>query len=261
MAAGKSLNILIVDDSTSLRSVLRTLLINEGHRVVGDLARGHGLNEAVERLKPDVVCLDYHLPDGDGISFLTELHQQFPNVSVVMITANTDPDLKCQAVEAGATGFIRKPFAPAQIVNELRQIALIRDLLKSGASTDAHPPQAVARAVIADDNAAMRLLLTKILNLASIDVVGQGTNGHEAVALVAQHAPDIICLDIDMPVMNGFDALRAIRAKQSDGKIMMITGRTDRDAVEQAARNGATGYIVKPFQPDKVLQALKKLVG
>ena len=92
-------------------------------------------------------------------------------------------------------------------------------------------------------------------------MVGQACNGEEAIGLAGDYAPEIICLDLDMPVMNGLDALRAIRAEQSTSKILMITGRTDRDAVLQAAKRGATGYIVKPFQPDKVLEAINKLLN
>jgi len=261
MVSGKPLKILIVDDSASLRAVLRPLFANEGYHVVGDLARGQGLDEAVERLRPDIVCLDYHLPDGDGIEFLELIHGTHPEVAVVMITGDANPDLEHRAAEAGATGFIRKPFTPARIATELRQIAQVRALLADGHALNEPPKAPRARAVVADDSAAMRLLLTRILHQAAVEVVGQACNGEEAIGLVSDFSPEIICLDLDMPVMNGLDALRAIRAQQNASKILMITGRTDRDAVLQAAKGGATGYIVKPFQPDKVVEAINKLLN
>ncbi|OHC70079.1 MAG: hypothetical protein A2045_05585 [Rhodocyclales bacterium GWA2_65_20] len=107
----------------------------------------------------------------------------------------------------------------------------------------------------------MRLLLRAILGRAGVAVVGEAWDGRQAANLVAEHRPDLVCLDIDMPVMNGLEALQAIRAAQPGVKVLMVTGSTNREAIMQAGKAGARGYILKPFHPDKVIEAIGKLLG
>jgi DNA-binding NarL/FixJ family response regulator len=255
--------IIIVDDAVSVRSMLRVLLSEEGYKVLGELASGAHLLDAVAQTQPDIVCLDYHLPGSNGIDLLRQLHEAHPAVAVVLITGSTEPDLESTAAEAGAAGFIRKPFSPEKIVYELRQVVHARRLLR--ATTLAGTPVTVrvarARAVIADDSTTLRQLLKAILQRAAIEVVGEAWDGRQAVELVAERRPDIVCLDIDMPVMDGLEALQAIRAQHPDVKVLMVTGSAQRSAIQQAAKLGARGYILKPFYPDKISAAIDKLLA
>lgn len=254
--------LLIVDDASSLRSALRAILTADGYRVVGDLAHCAGVIEAVEQLKPDIVCLDYDLPDGNGIDLLKQLHTDFPQLSVVMITGNASPELEAEAAEAGAAGFLRKPFSQAKISQEIRQIVQMRSLHQIYVDAQGFDiKRARARAVVVDDSATMRKLLAAILHHAQVEVVGQAADGQHAIELVERCKPDIVCLDVNMPVMNGIDALEQIHARFPAAKVMMITGRADTEMVKAAAQRGARGYIVKPFVPERVIDAIKKLLG
>jgi two-component system chemotaxis response regulator CheY len=263
MSANPPVKVLIVDDAAAVRGMLRALLTEEGYRVVADLASGGGVLAHVERYEPDMVCLDYNLPDVDGLELLKQVHAAHPAVAVVMITGSVDAALQGAAAEAGAAGFIHKPFSPDKILKELQQVVHTRRLL---ASAQQQPNAAAARAprakaVIADDSATMRQLLRAILERIGVAVVGEASDGKQAVELVAQHRPDIVCLDLDMPVMNGIEALQAIRASQPTAKVMMITGNGNRDAILQAGKAGARGYILKPFRPEKVAEAIGKLLS
>ncbi len=258
-----SAKVIVVDDAAAVRGMLRALLVDEGYQVVADLASGSHLLAMIAQHGPNIVCLDYHLPDADGLELLKEIHAAHPTVAVVMITGSTDPDLEGAAAEAGAAGFIHKPFSPERIVNELRQVAHMQRLLASAAKSQGEVTVHTARAhaVIADDSATMRMLLKAILERMSIQVVGEAWDGKQAVELVAQHRPDIVCLDVDMPVMNGLEALAEIHASHPEVKVLMITGSSSREAIMQAGKLGAKGYILKPFQPEKVVQGLAKLLG
>jgi two-component system chemotaxis response regulator CheY len=265
MSEPASAKILIIDDAAAVRGMLRALLSEEGYRVVGDLASGGSALASIERLEPDIVCLDYNLPDIDGLELLKEIHAAHPTVAVVMVTGSVDPEVEGAAAEAGAAGFIRKPFSPAGILRELQQVAHTRRLLTTAQQQTAGVETVTARAaranaVIADDSATMRLLLKAILERAGIAVVGEACDGKQAVELVIKHLPDIVCLDIDMPVMSGLEALQAIHEQQPAAKVMMITGNANRDAILQAGKAGARGYILKPFQPEKVAEAIGKLL-
>ena len=254
--------VVIVDDAAAVRGMLRALLVDEGYQVIGELASGASLLELVAQHSPDIVCLDYQLPGSNGIELLKALHAAKPETAVVLITGSDEPDLEAAAAEAGAAGFIRKPFSPEKIVRELGQVAHARRLLLATrlAGTPHSVRKARATAVIADDSGTMRQLLKAILQRAAVEVVGEAWDGKQAVELVAQRRPDIVCLDIDMPVMNGLEALAAIHAAQPAVKVLMVTGSTRREAIMQAGKAGARGYILKPFYPDKVSEAIDRLL-
>lgn len=254
--------ILIVDDAPSLRSALRTFFNDEGYRVVGDLARCAGVIEAVAQMKPDIVCLDHELPDGNGIDLLRKLHADFPDIAIVMITGSGAAELEAEAAEAGAAGFLRKPFSQASMGREIRQILQMQSMHRLYASAAGFAvTTARARAVVVDDSATLRKLLASILHHAGVEVVGEAPDGQRAIEVVNKFKPDIVCLDVDMPVMNGLDALAQIHRDLPSAKVMMITGRSDREMVKIAAQRGARGYILKPFIPEKVIEAIDKLLG
>ena len=114
--------ILIVDDAVSMRAVLRAFFNTQGHVVVGELGHGVLVLNAIARLHPDIVCLDYNLPDVNGIALLKEIHDRHPAVAVVMITGEIDPDLEGRAAEAGAAGFLRKPFQHRQMLDLIARL-------------------------------------------------------------------------------------------------------------------------------------------
>jgi two-component system chemotaxis response regulator CheY len=251
-----------VDDAASVRGLLRTLLTNEGYNVVADLASGGALLPAIERAQPDIVCLDYNLPDCDGLALLRDVHAAHPALAVVMITGDTGIQLEADAAAAGAAGFIRKPFSPDAILRELQQVAHTRHLL---AQAEQAPVVTVAApratAVIADDSATMRQLLKAILERSGVAVVAEASDGQQAVDLVAKHGPDIVCLDLEMPGMGGLQALQAIRSGNPAAKVMMVTGHATRNFIVEAGKAGARGYILKPFRPEKVAEAIARLLA
>lgn len=261
---GNGVKVLIVDDNAVIRSLLNNALRNNGYLVVGQLASGSGLMDAIVKTRPDIVCLDYQLPDVNGLSLLREARDAHPDVSVIMITGETDIALENAAADAGAAGFITKPFSLIALAQELQQVVQTRQAVNKiirQTQPDASAAPARATAVIADDSATMRNLLLSILKTANIQVVATASNGREAIFMVSEHKPDLVFLDCDMPVMGGLDALRAIASKWPKIQVVMITGRSDRETIVQANQSGAKGYVLKPFHPQKVMDVIEKLVG
>jgi len=91
-------------------------------------------------------------------------------------------------------------------------------------------------------------------------IVGDFGSGAKLLTAVAQLKPHIVCLDVDKPVMSGLEALNIIHVQSPATKVLMITANTNRETFAQAAKSGATGYILKPYQPDKVVQAITQLL-
>jgi len=121
--------------------------------------------------------------------------------------------------------------------------------------TDATGTAVLARVVIAEDEAIIRLDLKEILTSAGYDVVGESGRGDEAVELVARHRPDLAILDIKMPGMDGIRAAREITS-QYPVAVMLMTAFSQRDLIEEARDAGVAAYLVKPFQARELLPAV-----
>ena len=121
--------------------------------------------------------------------------------------------------------------------------------------TDATGTAVLARVVIAEDEAIIRLDLKEILTSAGYDVVGESGRGDEAVELVARHRPDLAILDIKMPGMDGLRAAREITS-QYQVAVMLLTAFSQRDLIEEARDAGVAAYLVKPFQARELLPAV-----
>jgi two-component system chemotaxis response regulator CheY len=113
--------------------------------------------------------------------------------------------------------------------------------------------------IIADDNDMMRSILRGMLRGEEYDVVGEARNGLSAVDMVERLKPDIVCMDVVMPEKNGVEALGEIKAKLPDTEVIMVTGNADPETVQESIQNGASGFIIKPFNAARVLDTLEKI--
>lgn len=114
------------------------------------------------------------------------------------------------------------------------------------------------RVLVVDDAAFMRLNLKNILK-DDFEVVGEAENGKEAVELYQELKPDIVTMDITMPVMDGLEAIKAIQDIDPDAQIVVCSAMGQQKIVIQAIEMGAKDFIVKPFKKDRVMESLKKL--
>ncbi|WP_123053456.1 response regulator [Clostridium sp. JN-1] len=119
----------------------------------------------------------------------------------------------------------------------------------------------MAKILIVDDAAFMRMMIKDILEKNGYEVVGEANNGAKAVELYKKEKPDIVTMDITMPDMDGIEAVKAIKALDPAAKIVMCSAMGQQTMVMDAIKAGARDFIVKPFQPDRVLEAIKKVLG
>ncbi|WP_265949306.1 response regulator [Dechloromonas sp. A34] len=264
------MRVLIVDDNASMRIMLATLLADRGHTVVGALAEGSGVMEAVRNLSPDIVCLDYQLPGRDGLDILNEINTARPEIDVLFMTASEEESIEQRAADAGAAGFLRKPFGQKQVIDEVQQVVSTRQQANAAnqqsavrqapaPQTGGATPRKRPSAVIVDDNGSIRLLLKGLLTELGLNIVGQASNGEEAVKAAQNHQPAVLFLDVNMPGLSGLDALPRIREASPQTAVVMVTGSASRELVEKAAGLGARGYVVKPIRPAYLEAFVKKL--
>ena len=114
--------------------------------------------------------------------------------------------------------------------------------------------------LIVDDHALVRKGLLALLNVRpEVHVVGEAIDGMEAVHFASTQYPDVILMDLEMPTTDGITAIKEIREKQQESKILVLTSYTDDERVIAAIRAGANGYLLKTTTPDDLLQAIRRV--
>jgi DNA-binding NarL/FixJ family response regulator len=114
------------------------------------------------------------------------------------------------------------------------------------------------RVVVADDHGVVRAGLDQLLaTAADIELVGSAANGAEAVELVAEHRPDVVLMDLSMPVVDGVEATRQIVAADGEARVVVLTSLADDRHIAEALDAGAIGYVLKHAAPDDLLDAIR----
>lgn len=117
------------------------------------------------------------------------------------------------------------------------------------------------RILIVDDAAFMRMMIRDILSKNGYEVVGEAQDGAQAVEKYKELKPDLITMDITMPEMDGISALKEIKKLDGNAKVIMCSAMGQQAMVIDAIQAGAKDFIVKPFQADRVIEAIKKTLG
>ncbi|MGN0376032.1 MAG: response regulator [Suilimivivens sp.] len=115
--------------------------------------------------------------------------------------------------------------------------------------------------LIVDDAAFMRMMIKDILTKNGYNVAGEAENGAKAFEKYNEIKPDLVLMDITMPEVDGIQALKNIKAADPGAKVIMCSAMGQQAMVIESIQAGAKDFIVKPFQPDRVLEAVKKVVG
>ncbi len=115
--------------------------------------------------------------------------------------------------------------------------------------------------LICDDAAFMRMMIKDILTKNGYNVAGEAENGAKAVEKYAEVKPDLVLMDITMPEMDGIQALKKIKSGDPSAMVIMCSAMGQQAMVIEAIQAGAKDFIVKPFQAERVLEAVKKVVG
>lgn len=122
-------------------------------------------------------------------------------------------------------------------------------------------PKYQPKVLIVDDNDLMRTLLRGMLRGEEYQVVGEARNGVQGVEAVQRLSPDIVCLDVMMPEMDGLEALQVMKQAKPDLVVVIITGNPSAENVQESIQGGAAGFIIKPFNTAKVLDTLHRAWG
>jgi CheY-like chemotaxis protein len=242
--------ILVVEDDRDLAVLLRRQLESEGYQV---LLAGTGEDALwlAREAKPQLITLDIMLPDIDGFAVLERLKQNplTSGIPVVVVSVLTETE---RGYALGAVDYVVKPFEEDQLLR------VVRDAFHN---LEKERPE---RLVVADDDAETLSLMEKALGLHGYQVWG-ASNGEEVLARVEECSPDLVLLDVEMPVMDGYEVVRRLQAVDSTRSIpvILITSRPihrERDRVEVLGTRVAR-YVSKPLSMEILVREIKKAIA
>lgn len=261
-------NVLVVDNNKDLCDsaveVLREIGVSADYALDGRTAVTMAKRKNESKNGYHVVLIDWKMPDMDGLETMREIKKHLgDDVPVLIISAYDWSDIEKEAVEAGAKGFISKPLFKSKLYIELRRIA--------GQETDMEEVRQEdttdftgKRILIAEDNDLNWEIANELLSSKGFEMV-HAENGAECVELFEQSERgtyDFILMDIRMPLMDGYEATKAIRALDREDAmeipIIAMTANAFSEDIQQCARCGMNAHVAKPIDMKKLIQELKK---
>ncbi|NTU81686.1 MAG: response regulator [Chloroflexales bacterium] len=239
---------LVIEDSLASASQLSHYLAEVGSKVVVH-PRACGAYEQARALRPDLIVLDILLPDQPGWDVLGQLKADPVTAPIPVLVASVVDDAP-RACALGAASFVLKPLIRDVFLEALRQIqsAQVSAEAPAIAITLVVAPESPAprpQVLVVDDNEANLQVLRDYLATAGYEVVA-ARNGAEAVALAEELRPAVILMDIQMPVLDGLEATRRIRAAGLQTPIIALTALAMRGDRERCLAVGASEYLAKP---------------
>ena len=246
---------LVVDDSKPVRSILGKML-RELNFEVSEAANGQEGLALLEQLGPvDLATVNWNMPLVDGLAFVQAVraNARFRRLPMVMVTSEGRPSMKARALAAGANDYIVKPFTKKVLTQVLTDLGLqLNDPPKPSPSARTRSiasSQHRLRVLIVDDSVVIRQTLSKVLSEdPELEVAGTAADGRIALNALEKLAPHVILLDIEMPNMDGFQTLKALRKTHPHLPVIMFSSLTERGAAAtlDALMLGANDYVPKP---------------
>lgn len=248
----KKQTVLIVDDELGFVEALKQTLEKENYIV----ATANDREEAEHMIRahePGIIILGTIMPRGDAFLFHKWMKQTlgFGNLPIMVINASPDKQLlkgwrMDEGMQMDAEDFLAKPVEPASLIPRIQ--ALLDKTTKK------------IRVLIADDHAVVRDGIRSVLALQrDMQVIGEAINGKEALEKTMELVPDVVVMDIVMPIMNGLEAAKAICQKCKTTKVLMLTQYDDEENVLASRQVGAVGFIPKAAASSRLLTGIRSV--
>jgi DNA-binding NarL/FixJ family response regulator len=249
----KNPKILIVDDEGDFIQTLQTTLEDKEYQVV---TAGNRINaeDMIRSQEPDLVILGTIMPRGDAFLFHQWLKQSlgFSNLPIMVINAAPEKQLMKgwrleEGLQCDAEDFLARPIEPAAILPRIQR------LIDKGVAKR-------IRVLVVDDHAVVRDGIRAVLSLQrDMQVVGEAVDGKDGVEKTIQLMPDVVLMDIVMPVMNGLDATREICSQYKETKVLVLTQYDDEENVQASREAGALGFIPKAAASTRLLAGIRSV--
>jgi two-component system sensor histidine kinase/response regulator len=270
----KDIKVLVVDDSAAARKILESMLVSFGYEVSLSVSGEDGLKKlekASETRAYDLVLMDLKMPGKNGIEISRRI-KNHPSLSkiptIIMVTAYGRDEVFNQAEEVGLEGFLAKPVSASELFDTIMQV-----FGKSVSQTSVYATRKAqqnrdligikgSKILLVEDNEINQEVARELLGGVGLDV-SIAANGHEALKAVRKKEFDAVLMDIQMPVMDGYQATHEIRKDGQFDKLPIIamTAHAMAGDKEKCLKAGMNDYISKPIDPDKMFHVLTRWIS
>ncbi len=233
------MNILVVDDQASMRLTLKGILSKKGYEV---FVAGDGLQALEEIKKRDysLVIMDIKMPGLNGVDAYIKIKEINPRVPVIMMTAFALEDEIRRAINEGAYAVLYKPFDMERIFEVIGECIENKTLV-----------------LLVDDSVDDRASFKAILERKGYKVL-ETSSGEECLQRVKERKFQVILLDMQLPGINGLDTLQEIKKVRPDLPVIMVTGHSETQMVENAMTRGSFAYLAKPVDIRKLMDVIEQ---
>ncbi len=257
----KRLRILLGTDGLKVLDRICALL-EPHHKMVGIAFDGSSLVDAALRLAPDLVILDTAIPGLNYLEVSEQIEKVAPPIKLLFLSSRDSNVTLNQDVAAGSGGYIDLERANEDLLPALKRIqegtvsdfSFAREIQKTQAGDGGGEPR--YRVIIADDDANIRQELIQLLSV-NYDLAAAVENGRKLLDMARRHQPHLVVVDISMPEMNGFEAVRRMKAEGIESKVIFLTINDSPLYVREAFSLGATGYVLKALGAEELPDAVQ----
>ena len=253
--------ILIVDDERVFCELLKTLLESHGHEIF----TAYNGKEAIKQFKqnrPQFTMLDLRMPEMDGIETLRQIRAIDQKAAVMILTAWGTDEMEQQARQLGVNDFLSKALSLETIVG-----SMARGLKQPGQAPATFTSPAEEKTAqpgipetdsiyLLEGKAALRDSFVRFLGQHGI-TVQPVKDGPAVFSMLEKERPQLLILDMEMPDLKGIAVLRALRMKNYNGGVIMMTSLQDKNLLKEAPTLGAVDILGKPVDPDRLMLAIQ----
>jgi two-component system, sensor histidine kinase and response regulator len=264
-------SVLIVDDNKTNLIILVEMLAQWGIRSQGvesaqsALATLHSAHQAGNQFH--LILTDLHMPGTDGLSFAEQVRNidDLRHIPIFMLSSGAGAGDRERCKELNIAAYLSKPVDPSELFDALLSKLAKTELKTAHEIAKPHPLEELApglKVLLVEDNAVNRLLVRKLLEKHGHKVI-LAENGRQAIDAIAREVPDLVLMDVQMPVMDGLEAIRIIRtSEQSSGHhlpIIALTAHAMKGDRERCLDAGADEYLTKPIRTTELFAAVARI--
>ncbi len=273
--------VLYIDDDSMLNALVSTLLRQQGIQVDCVLNGAEGWQKLMDSEYDLIVC-DIQMPEMDGMQLYAQVTQAKPHLArrFIFVTGAVDSERVQTFLRESGRDYLQKPFTHDMFIDVLWHAwdrCVAEDHQAAGGpiglpnthhrtereNTVKRPrgeSMSRARVVAADDHPDILDSITRLLT-PEFDVVGTAADGQSAVETTAFLEPDVLILDISMPVLSGIEAATRVAATGSRTRVLFLTVHEDVDMLRKAMEKGASGYVIKSRMASDLVPAIKRVLA
>lgn len=252
------ITILIVDDDQMNCDLLQTVLTRHGYRVMTCTSGREGL-QLFRKHAPRITLLDLRMPEMDGLTVLKEIRAIDPETPVIILGGGATEAQENQARSLRVTDFVRRGLSLdilVEAVHRASQLPVRANPAPNSPVTAVGGQDAGESVLIVDDDPLIRDLLVQFLSVRGYRAFGVA-DGHEALRVVQESAPELIILDMILPGLSGIEVLQALRDSEYPGGVIIMTGSHNEEMLEEAWALGPQEILGKPIALDRLLTTVQ----